>query len=220
VKEYEELVQLTHELNAPNTPRKPYGGLENELLKRALAFTKTYNKSVIDVFADKINSGEYTLSDLQNKTETLYMITDQSEKLEDKVRTASLISRAMDKIANERTLGFKLNPLNWPRMFREYQYRNRLTELLNAPAVREANFKLRESITEEYSIPMIDDRQLKDLEAYQKEAELKASTATKTEGINREPLPPVAEAIDAPMKTDAKEKQTEAPSKSKDKTVG
>ena len=131
---------------------------------------------------------------------------------------------AMDKIANERTLGFKLNPLNWPRMFREYQYRNRLTELLNAPAVRETNFKLRESITEEYSIPMIDDQQLKEIETHQKERETAIQAERENEKqakINaaRSPLGPVVEANDPPAKTEVKQKQTEAPTKTASKDI-
>ena len=130
----------------------------------------------------------------------------------------------MDKIANERTLGFKLNPLNWPRMFREYQYRNRLTELLNAPAVRETNFKLRESITEEYSLPMIDDQQLKEIETHQKERETAIQAERENEKqakINaaRSPLAPVTEALDSPAKTEVKQKQTEAPTKTVSKDI-
>ena len=156
VNEYESIIQKRHEIKNPNTPRMPYAGIEVEVLKAAERFSKDLSRPLVDVWADKIKVGAYSMSDLREIT-TRTGLSNQKEHL----KTSAAIYGAMEKIAEERSLGERLNPLNWPRMFREYRYRNEVYSMLEKDKL--AFLKIREELSEAQRTPMLDPKMAEDI---------------------------------------------------------
>ena len=168
VNEYENIIQLRHEIKNPSTPRKPYEGIEVEVLKAAENFAKDYSKPLVDVWADKIRDDKYSLSDLRNITDTISLTRTRKHFV-----TAAAIHGAMEKIADERSIGWKLNPLNWPRMFREYRYRNEVYSMLEKD--KTLFLEIREELSEAQLAPLLDPKMAEDIGKLReaKEAEIK-----------------------------------------------
>lgn len=149
VKEYENIAQMKHEMKNSGTPRQPYEGIEVKVLKSVADFAKNLNKPLVDVWADKIENGTYSVSDLKEKTKLAANMGGEAH-----IKTVAMIHGAMQKIAEERSIGWKLNPLNWPRMFSEYRYRNELSSTLERNM--EKFFNVREALTEDKSNLVMD----------------------------------------------------------------
>ena len=176
VNEYESIIQKRHEIKNPNTPRMPYAGIEVEVLKAAERFSKDLSRPLVDVWADKIKVGAYSMSDLREIT-TRTGLSNQKEHL----KTSAAIYGAMEKIAEERSIGERLNPLNWPRMFREYRYRNEVYSMLEKDKL--AFLKIREELSEAQRTPLIDPKMAEDIGKLReaKEAEIKLQREKKAE---------------------------------------
>ena len=168
VNEYENIVQKKHEIKNPNTPRKPFAGIEIDILKTAESFAKELNKPLIDVWADKIDAGTYSISDLRDITKN----TGRTH-VREHIKTSALIYGAMEKIADKRSLGWKLNPLNWPRMIQEYRYRNEIYSMLEED--KRTFLDIREEISDAQRAPMIDPKMSEEIGKLRqaKEAETK-----------------------------------------------
>ena len=163
VKDYEELNQLRHELKSPKMPRKPYEGIEDKVWKEAVGFSKGLNKSFTDIWAENIKNGVYSTSELERTTNDLKYGGRNHRK------TSDLLYRAMEKAANSRSLGYKLNPLNWPRMIREYICRSKLETQLKE--VKITDYQHREAVSEKNLGPLYDEKNTKAVEDYQAERE-------------------------------------------------
>jgi hypothetical protein len=168
VNEYESIVQKRHEIKNPNTPRKPYAGIELEVLKAAENFSKDLSRPLIDVWADKIEKGTYSMSDLRELTKNAGISRGREH-----IKTAAIIHGAMEKIANERSIGWRLNPLNWPRMFQEYRYRNEVYSMLEKD--KRTFLDIREEISDARRAPLLDPKMSEDIGKLReaKEAEIK-----------------------------------------------
>ena len=138
INEYENLIQMKHEGTNPNKPRKPYEGIENRVLQEAVRITKNLNKPLVDVWADRIQNGTYTLEDLRSRTDGMRNMGSVAS-----FKTAYMIHKAMEKAANQRSFGWKIQPWHWRRMFREYFYRKELAD----------NIKSFNTVRREYQFP-------------------------------------------------------------------
>jgi hypothetical protein len=170
VNEYESIIQKTHESKNPNTPRKPYAGIEVEVLKAAENFAKDLGRPLIDVWADKIKDGQgrYSLSNLREITHNAGLTHARKHLI-----TSAAIYGAMEKIANERSIGWRLNPLNWPRMFQEYRYRNEVYSMLEED--KTMFLEIREELSEMQRAPLLDPKMAEEIGKLReaKEAEIK-----------------------------------------------
>jgi hypothetical protein len=217
VNEYESIVQKRHEIKNPNTPRKPYAGIELEVLKAAENFSKDLSRPLIDVWADKIEKGTYSMSDLRELTKNAGISRGREH-----IKTAAIIHGAMEKIANERSIGWRLNPLNWPRMFQEYRYRNELSSILKQN--KENHLKVREELTEDRSTLMLDPKMSEDIEKYrelrekeiqtQKEKELQTKLENEAADKSKFTVPEAAD--DLSKDSNVKEAINKAPAKELD----
>ena len=168
VNEYENIVQKKHEIKNPNTPRKPFAGIEIEMLKTAEYFAKDLSRPLVDVWADKIDAGTYSISDLREITKQAGLT-----HVREHIKTSAIIYGAMEKIADKRSLGWKLNPLNWPRMIQEYRYRNEIYSMLEED--KRTFLDIREEISDAQRAPMIDPKMSEEIGKLRqaKEAETK-----------------------------------------------
>jgi hypothetical protein len=217
VNEYEKIVQMKHEAKNPNTPRKPYDGIEIAVLKTVENFSKNLNKPLVDVWADKIEKETYSISDLREQTKLAGNLSGKAH-----IKTVAMIHKAMEKIADERSIGWKLNPLNWPRMFQEYRYRNELSSILKQN--KENHLKVREELTEDRSTLMLDPKMSEDIEKYrelrekeiqaQKEKELQ--TKLENEAADKSKLTVPEAADDLSKDSNVKEAINKAPAKELD----
>ena len=168
VNEYESIIQKDHESKNPNTPRKPYAGIEVEVLKAAENFSKDLSRPLVDIWADKIKKGTYSMSDLRELTKNAGLPRGREH-----LKTSAIIHGAMEKIANERSLGWRLNPLNWPRMIQEYRYRNEIYSMLEKD--KRTFLDIREEISDARYAPMLDPKMSEEIGKLRqaKEAETK-----------------------------------------------
>ena len=164
VNEYENIVQKKHEIKNPNTPRKPFAGIEIEMLKTAEYFAKDLSRPLVDVWADKIDAGTYSISDLREITKQAGLT-----HVREHIKTSAIIYGAMEKIADKRSLGWKLNPLNWPRMIQEYRYRNEIYSMLEKD--KETFLNIREEISDSRYASVLDEKMHKDIEKLRIEKE-------------------------------------------------
>lgn len=222
VNEYESIIQKRHEIKNPDTPRKPYAGIEVEVLKAAERFSKDLSRPLVDVWADKIKVGAYSMSDLREITQRTGL-SHQKEHL----KTAAAIYGAMEKIAEERSIGERLNPLNWPRMIQEYRYRNEVYSMLEKDKF--AFLKIREELSEAQRTPLIDPKMAEDIgklreakEAeiqLQREKELQSQREKETqvkqekETANKDKLTVNEAALDLSKSDDVKQPIDDVPTK-------
>lgn len=164
VNEYESIVQKEHEIKNPSTPRKPYAGIEIEVLKAAEKFSKDYSRPLVDIWADKIKNDTYSLSYLRELTR-MAGISGGKEH----IKMAAIIHGAMEKVAEERSIGWRLNPLNWPRMFREYRHRNEIYSTLEKD--KTLFLEIREEISDARRAPLLDPKMSENIEKLRIEKE-------------------------------------------------
>ena len=222
VNEYESIIQKRHEIKNPNTPRMPYAGIEVEVLKAAERFSKDLSRPLVDVWADKIKVGAYSMSDLREIT-TRTGLSNQKEHL----KTSAAIYGAMEKIAEERSIGERLNPLNWPRMFREYRYRNEVYSMLEKDKL--AFLKIREELSEAQRTPLIDPKMAEDIgklreakeaeiqlqreKELQSQREKETQAKQETEAANKDRLTVNEAALDLSKSDDIKQPINDVPTK-------
>lgn len=220
VNEYESIIQKRHETKNPNTPRKPFNGIEIEVLKAAERFSKNLSRPLVDIWADKIKAGTYSLSQLREITSDVY-----SSSSRGRVKTAAIIHKAMEKIADERSLGERLNPLNWPRMFREYRYRNEVYSRLEKN--KGTFLSIHEELSDARRDPLLDPKMAEDIEKLReaKEAEFKIQqekahqAKLETEVATKEKFT-VNEAANEQVKTnDVKQPSNDVPTKDRNNTL-
>ena len=166
VKSYEEVIRCKHALENPDKPREAYDGIEIAVLKDAEAFAKDLSKPLVDVWADRIRDGSYSVSDLRRRTREIANMGNEGS-----ARTAYMIHKAMEKVAEERTVADKLKPWNWFGMIRDYFYRSELSNQMER--FRERGYNL-EALTEEHNSPLLDEKQAEDIckDRVEKEEEL------------------------------------------------
>ena len=164
VNEYENIIQLKH----PNSPRKPYDGIEVEVLKTAERFSKDLSRPLIDIWADKIKEGTFSLSAMREVTNNAYISPEKN-----RIKATAIIHDALQKIADNRSLGERLNPLNWPRMIQEYRYRNEVSSILEKN--KGVYLSIREELSDARRAPLLDPKMAEDIGKLReaKEAEIK-----------------------------------------------
>ena len=155
ITDYEKVISLK---NDGNKSRQPYEGIEDKILQVAETITKDLNKPLVDIWADRIKSGTYNLNDLREHTKTLGGIGGVGV-----AKNAYMINKALEKISDERTLGWKLQPWHWFRMLTEYLYKRELTSDLEtfngaqSDTLVEGERHDVEALTSVYNNPMMDE---------------------------------------------------------------
>ena len=123
-----------------------------------------FRSPLIDVWADKIDAGTYSISDLRDITKRTGLSHGREH-----IKTSAIIYGAMEKIAEKRSLGWRLNPLNWPRMIQEYRYRNEIYSMLEKD--KRTFLDIREEISDARYASVLDEKMHKDIEKLRIEKE-------------------------------------------------
>ena len=152
--------------------RKAYENVGARALDEVLAYAKTFNKPLSDIWADSIKKGA--------KLDSFRTATSQNTQKSD-VNTI-IARRALEKVINERTWGWRLNPFNWSRLREE----NRLMRDLTAKA-NTINIDLLDTTHQEmlnkYSAPILSNTKIEQFEETCKNA--KHAKSANKENVNK-----------------------------------
>ena len=128
--DYENAKQNEFRESGDERNRKPYEGVESKAFSLAFAVAKSYSKSLPDIWAARIKKGA-NLDELRD-------VTVKQKKKNQNANIASLIAYlAMEKVIADRTIAWRLNPLNWRRWYRENKLMDDLTTKARALAGRD-----------------------------------------------------------------------------------
>jgi hypothetical protein len=126
---------------------------------------KSFNKNLIDLWAERIKQG-VSLDPLRE------MVIEDGNMEED---SAVVIGyKALEKVINERTWGWRINPLNWKRWYQENKLMTTLTKQLG-----EFTNTFIEDTVNDYSTPVISQEKLQAFEEF-KNAVIERAKAKKT----------------------------------------
>ena len=162
LEDYETAVQDEVATSATPRDRKKYDGVERRALDNILKQTKAFNKPLTDIWADRIKSGA-SLKPYRNATSG-----DDRRAMESTV----LMHNTMQKVVNERTWGWRLNPFNWYRMYKENQYLKDLSKVVDSMNQTEVG-----TILSNYSDPVLSNEKAESFENYYNEKTSKVTNA-------------------------------------------
>jgi hypothetical protein len=106
--------------------RKAYENVGAQALDEVLEQAQSFNKSLIHLWADRIKQG-VNLDDFRNAT---------SQSNKNSLDVAVIAHKSLEKVINERTWKWRLNPLNWSRLREENKYMRELSNII-APMKKE-----------------------------------------------------------------------------------
>ena len=155
VVDYENAKQEEFRDSGAKRDRKPYEGVESKAFSLAFKAVKSYSRTLPDIWAERIKKGA-NLDELRDATV-------KQRKKNHNANIASLIAyQAMEKVIADRTILWRLNPLNWRRWYRENKFMEEITAKTRALASRDIDFT-HQMLYSDCTEPLFDKDKLEDL---------------------------------------------------------
>ena len=169
IQDYESLSEAQHYDHTPMEPRKPYLGQDSELFAAVADNLERFNKPLTKLWSERIINGKIDYLALQETTKFAYeKLMDSNAPLdrvnEKYLETAVMAHETMKDVRKQRGFGWRIQPWNWRRLYREYKYRNLLSS--QVAEYRKKNFPVDKIIARHNSPAM--NIALEKLEAYKK----------------------------------------------------
>lgn len=167
IQDYESLREAQHYDHTPMEPRKPYLGLDSELFTAVSECLKNLNKPLAKLWSERVMNGQIDYLSLKETTKFAHEKLINSNAPLDRVNekyleTAVMAHETMKEVRKQRGFGWRIQPWNWRRLYREYKYRNLLASQI--AEYKKKNFPV-DKITERHTHPAMD-MAIKSLEAY------------------------------------------------------
>ena len=136
------------------TRRIPFENVKSQALNIVLQEIAEYNKSLPDLWAERIKLG-VTLDSFRNNADVDGSIN--------ALESAVLAHKAMEKVITERTWGWRLNPFNWGRLREENKFMRELTAKMT-----QVDSGVKQDILDKYSKPIISNKKISAFKSYRK----------------------------------------------------
>lgn len=174
VRDYEDAKRSEFESSGSERKRRTHEHVGPQALDIVLEQLKSFNKNLIDLWAERIKLG-VSLDPLRE------MVKEDGNMEED---SAVVIGyKALEKVINERTWGWRINPLNWKRWYQENKLMTTLTEQLG-----KFNNVFVEDTVNNYSGPVISQEKIEAFEQFSKTVieRAKAKKTAQNNGAKKE----------------------------------
>lgn len=174
IRDYEDAKRSEFENSGSERKRRTHEHVGPQALEIVLEQAKSFNKSLIDLWAERIKIGD-SLDPIRN------MVKEEGTMEEDSAVVVGY--KALEKVINERTWGWRINPLNWKRWYQENKLMTTLTKQLG-----ELNNTFIEDVTNDYSTPVISQDKIQAFEEFKKAVieRAKAKKTAQNNGVKEE----------------------------------
>ena len=174
IRDYEDAKRSEFESSGSERKRRTHEHVGPQALDIVLEQAKSFNKSLIDLWAERIKLG-VSLDPIR-----------EAVKAEGNMEEDSAVVigyKALEKVINQRTWGWRINPLNWKRWYQENKLMTTLTKQLG-----ELTNTFIADVTNDYSTPVISQEKIQAFEQFSKTVieKAKAKKIAQNNGVKEE----------------------------------